>query len=339
MWIPDEATRLLPSTIARLTELVRKGGVLVASAPKHPATRLQGEQLAAFRQAVAELWHGDAGKGQVLDGVTIEEALRQLNLQADVRPTPVQWLHRQADGADWYMVCSPQENNFAGTVDFHASGRAELWNPMNGRVQPLNSVERDGYSSVNLSLERGECKYVVFRHDGRKQKVHSVQSTFIPQNSLKWTLTFPQGWGIDAPLTISQLQPWYELPLTDEGKAFSGTATYETVVTLDKRESKAQYILHLGKVEEIAVVKMNGEVVDTLWAAPYSADVTPYMKRGANHLTVEVTSTWRNRLVYDAGKPEAERKTWVLAGPAAGSQLKPYGLLGPVAVEKRKRCK
>lgn len=339
MWIPDEATRLLPSTIARLTELVRKGGVLVASAPKHPATRLQGGQLAAFRQAVAELWHGDAGKGKVLGGVTIEEALRQLNLQADVRPTPVQWLHRQADGADWYMVCSPQENSFAGTVDFHTTGRAELWNPMNGQVQPLNAVERDGYSSIYLSLERGECKYVVFRHDGRKQKVHSVQSTFIPQDSLKWTLTFPQGWGIDAPLTISQLQPWHELPLTDEGKAFSGTATYETVVTLDKRESKTQYILHLGKVEEIAVVKMNGEVVDTLWAAPYNADVTPYMKRGDNHLTVEVTSTWRNRLVHDAGKPEAERKTWVLAGPAAGSQLKPYGLLGPIAVEKRKRCK
>ena len=57
------------------------------------------------------------------------------------------------------------------------------------------------------------------------------------------------------------------------------------------------------------------------------------VKEGENKLTVEVTGTWYNRLAYDASKPEAERKTWTIAGPAAGSPLHDSGLLGPVSIK------
>lgn len=336
LWIPDAATRLLPSTVERLAQLVRKGGVLLADAPQHPATRLVGEELISFQSAVKDLWQGNVGEGRVLTGISLEEVLQKLAIQPDVKPTRAQWLHRKVDGADWYMVCAPQDASFEGTVEFHTTGRAELWNPMNGKVQPLRSVESDGYSGIEMSLERGECMYVVFQHDGKKQQVRETTSSVTTLDNLNWTLTFPQGWGVDEPLTISRLQPWCELPLTDEGKAFSGTVTYETTFQLDKRNRKAQYLLNLGNVEEIAVVKVNGTVADTLWAVPYKTDITPYIKKGNNRLTVEVTSTWRNRLAYDAAQPEQKRKTWVIAGPSAGSALRPYGLLGPIAIEERK---
>ena len=333
MWIPD---RLLPSTIKRLTQLVRKGGILVAQAPSHPATRLTGKALTDFRNAVENLWQGESGKGQVLSGMSLDDALQRLNILPDVKPTRAQWLHRRVEGADWYMVCAPQESDFQGVVEFHATGRAELWNPMNGHIEPLRSEEAEEYSGIRLRLERGECKYVVFRHDGKRQKVPESTSSLTNLDHLNWKLTFPQGWGVDALLSVSSLKPWCELPLTDEGKAFSGTVTYETAFHLDKFSSKAQYLLHLGEVEEIAVVRVNEAVVDTLWAIPYQTDITPYVRKGENHLTVEVTSTWHNRLVYDASCPESERKTWVLAGPPAGSELKRYGLMGPVAIEERR---
>ena len=336
MWIPDDGTRLLPSTIKRLTQLVRKGGILVAQAPSHPATRLTGKALADFRNAVENLWQGESGKGQVLSGMSLDDALQRLNILPDVKPTRAQWLHRRVEGADWYMVCAPQESDFQGVVEFHATGRAELWNPMNGHIEPLRSEEAEEYSGIRLRLERGECKYVVFRHDGKRQKVPESTSSLTNLDHLNWKLTFPQGWGVDALLSVSSLKPWCELPLTDEGKAFSGTVTYETAFHLDKFSSKAQYLLHLGEVEEIAVVRVNEAVVDTLWAIPYQTDITPYVRKGENHLTVEVTSTWHNRLVYDASCPESERKTWVLAGPPAGSELKRYGLMGPVAIEERR---
>jgi len=45
-----------------------------------------------------------------------------------------------------------------------------------------------------------------------------------------------------------------------------------------------------------------------------------------------VTSTWFNRLAYDAGLDEKARKTWTINGPSKGSPLLPAGLLGPVTV-------
>jgi hypothetical protein len=54
------------------------------------------------------------------------------------------------------------------------------------------------------------------------------------------------------------------------------------------------------------------------------------VKQGENTLKVKVTSTWFNRLAFDASLPETERKTWTISGPKAGAKLKEYGLLGPV---------
>ena len=83
----------------------------------------------------------------------------------------------------------------------------------------------------------------------------------------------------------------------------------------------------------IAVVKLNGKEVGTLWYPPYKVDISDYVQKGENTLTVEVTSTWYNRLVYDAGRPEAERKTWTIAGPGANAGYHYSGLMGDVFVK------
>lgn len=77
---------------------------------------------------------------------------------------------------------------------------------------------------------------------------------------------------------------------------------------------------------------MNGHVAARLWCAPYACDITPYLEEGENELEVEVTSTWYNRLVHDAGLPESERRTWTLSGPKADAPLHPSGLLGPATI-------
>ena len=77
---------------------------------------------------------------------------------------------------------------------------------------------------------------------------------------------------------------------------------------------------------------MNGKPAGTLWCTPYVVEVGDLLKEGENTLEVDVTSTWFNRLVYDAALPENERKTWVIAGPEKDASILPYGLLGPVEV-------
>ena len=90
--------------------------------------------------------------------------------------------------------------------------------------------------------------------------------------------------------------------------------------------------LDLGNVETVADVFVNGKKVRTLWAPPYRCAIGEFAKDGMNDLRVEVTTTWFNRLVYDAGLPEAARKTWTIAAPKKGTPLKPAGLLGPVVL-------
>jgi len=104
---------------------------------------------------------------------------------------------------------------------------------------------------------------------------------------------------------------------------------------MEDKLANAMYYLNLGRVEFIAKVSVNGKDAGTCWNSPYVLEVTEHLQQGENKLKVEVTSTWFNRLVYDAALPETDRKTWTIAGPEAGLPLKEYGLLGPVSIEMR----
>jgi hypothetical protein len=147
-----------------------------------------------------------------------------------------------------------------------------------------------------------------------------------------WQLAFPAGWGAPASLRLDKLSSWTELELAPEARAFSGTATYTTEFTLDPLAAGARVELDLGRVEVMAGVRLNDEPVGTVWTVPGRLDLTRRVKPGVNRLTVAVTSTWFNRLVYDAGLDEKARKTWTISGPAKGRAFLPAGLLGPVVL-------
>ena len=142
-----------------------------------------------------------------------------------------------------------------------------------------------------------------------------------------WTLSFPAGWGAPASLKLEKLVSWTDLPLGEEGRHFSGTATYTTTFT---GKAGARWTLDLGEVETVAEVFVNGQKARTLWTPPYRCEIGDLVKDGVNELRVDVTTTWFNRLAYDAGLPEKDRKTWTIAGPKKGTPPKPAGLLGPV---------
>lgn len=147
-----------------------------------------------------------------------------------------------------------------------------------------------------------------------------------------WKLEFPAGWGAPESMRVEKLASWTQLDLPPEAKAFSGTAAYSTDFTLPPLAPDARAALDLGRVEVIAAVRINGQLAGTLWSPPHRLDISRLVKPGVNHLSVDVTSTWYNRLAYDAGLEEKARKSWTIGGPAKGSPLVPAGLLGPVTV-------
>lgn len=337
IWIPENK-RMLPETLERLYSLLRKGATVVADAPHDIATLAGGKEAQVrFESAVASIWDksekgkiNKVGKGNLLCGISLEEALRLLAIDPDVKGD-VRWLHRSVKGADWYFVTPQKQSAFNGEVLFHSDGAAELWNPVTGEIKPLSVERRGGYSVVTLEMPKAGSCFVVFNHDKMQEEAVEVKFENNQPITGKWHLAFTEGWGAPSGLDIDKLQPWCELPICDEGKAFSGSVVYSNQFTIP--DDCRRVCLDLGKVNMIAEVHVNGNRVGVLWCAPYELDITDYISSGTNSLEVKVTSTWFNRLVFDAALPEAERKTWTISGPAADEQLKPYGLLGPVSLK------
>lgn len=341
MWIPDNK-RMRPETLEKIHELISEGALVVAEAPRSIATLIGGEEAQnRFDAAVEAIW-GDVrpceyariGKGIIDTDTDISKALLRHGIMPDVKGE-VRWLHRQVKGADWYFVTPLKQASFKGNVAFAVEGTAELWDPVTGETRPLKVEVRDGYSVVELDMPKAGSCFVVFDADAKVQPVED--SAYISENEIDgpWILDFPEGWGTPARTTLHDLVPWCELPFSDEGKAFSGKVCYTTSFSVAADQAGRPMVLDLGKVDMIAEVSVNGQRLRPLWCQPYALEIGDLVNEGDNKLEIEVVSTWYNRLVYDASVDEAQRKTWVISGPGAGSELRPAGLMGPVVLRVR----
>jgi hypothetical protein len=155
-----------------------------------------------------------------------------------------------------------------------------------------------------------------------------------------WKLRFAERMDHPVELTLHTLSSWAEQQ-DDAVKYYSGTATYSTDFSL--AATKHRLLLELGDVHDLVEVEVNGQHLGVLWKPPFTIDITRAARTGNNKLELAVTNTWRNRLIGDYGKPQGERKTfvmpllrlgkqWLPGGPGTGTVLSPAGLLGPVRV-------
>ncbi len=88
-------------------------------------------------------------------------------------------------------------------------------------------------------------------------------------------------------------------------KYFAGTAVYRKSIKMDASflASGKLILLDLGKMNDIASVKLNGKDMGVLWYPPYTLDVTGVIKPGENTLEISVTNNWANRLIGDEQEP------------------------------------
>lgn len=118
-----------------------------------------------------------------------------------------------------------------------------------------------------------------------------------------WLVMFPQESGAPPEITLPELISLHKH--SDDGvKYFSGTATYKAHFTLTRDLTSKSVYLDLGRVENIAEVRVNGRYIGTLWKAPYRIDITDALRTGENELEIAVTNVWVNRLIGDEQQPE-----------------------------------
>ena len=341
LWLPD-CRKMLPETMEKILAGLRGGAVAVMASLPHDVATLRGGagSRARFEKARAELAGGNVGSGRLYVGTSIGDVLKAEKVAPDFQGAGLAWNHRRADGTDWYFVApSAQGRGFAGVASFRAQAPAvEIWHPETGGSEPAEVVSAEGgRTGVSLRLAPHEACFVVFRRDaGKAARVRGGRAAASgPGRPIgPWRVRFPDGWGMPGEMPLAELRPWKALGGTPEARAFSGTAEYCAEFVLDEEAGGGAVTIDLGRVESLAEVEVNGRMMGALWSYPYAIDVTAAARKGVNSLKVRVTDTWFNRLVYDAGLPEGERRTWTIAGPRRDAPLRDSGLLGPVSLRK-----
>ena len=335
LWVP-ESKRMMPETMEKILDGVRKGAkAAFAALPESISTMRGGSAMQArFGKALAAM---QASKN-IYVGRPLEFVLAAEKIAKDLVAEDMVWNHRRSDDADWYFVSPARQNEgFVGDVGFRCAGEVEIWHPETGLSEKVHSASvKDGRTWVPLALAPHESRFVVFRRGG-KLETETPRTVVSAANDVTalagpWKVLFPEGWGMSSEMMIEALKPWKELGTTTEAKAFSGTADYLIDFTVDKVDANTIVLLDLGRVESLANVEVNGKDLGDVWSQPYRIPLTGAVKAGRNTLKVSVTDTWYNRLVFDAGQSEADRRTWTIAGPQKDSPLRDSGLIGPVRI-------
>jgi len=333
----------------------------------------------------AEAGQRTLGHGRVMTGMPIDDVLESLDIAPDFEG-PFDYIHRRAGETDVYFLAGsgeaectfrtgakepelwdPQTGRIRDAVWYRAGDDGRMVVPVrlaeNGSVfvvfrkpaerehvvsvdAPAQALEIEGRAEGGARLALWQNGRYDFETSRNGRAGIDVADLPDPRTLAgPWEVAFAPGWGAPESIVFDELIAWNEHS-DDAIKHFSGKATYRTKVTLRGAEAKGLVRLQLGKVGNIAEVRVNGTPRGVVWTAPWTADLTGAVRPGENHLEIDVTNLWVNRLIGDAGLPPEQRKTSTNVGMFRDSKglracrgfspespLEPSGLIGPVRLE------
>ena len=118
--------------------------------------------------------------------------------------------------------------------------------------------------------------------------------------SPNWDISFNPDMGGPKSFRLEKLISWSDI--VEKGiKYYSGSATYtRNFVIKDEVLSKGTEVYaSFEDIQETAHVFINGKDCGIVWTPPYKVLITPFLKAGANKITVQVINTWNNRIIGD----------------------------------------
>ncbi len=201
-------------------------------------------------------------------------------------------------------------------------------------------------NGINNSTVEAETatngRFVTTVHSSGKSKSYVSEVVGLPSPfvvSGNWQMELK---GSEFPLyqtTTDHLTSWSK---DEQTKSFSGTGTYSIDFTLPGEYlAKDQKIyLDLGKVGNIAGIKINGREAGIVWMRGQQPEVTQFLKTGINHLGIQVTNTLINRIAamkvptpvpdYLVSRYGSKDQSTEVPREFGFSPLPAAGLLGPV---------
>lgn len=175
-----------------------------------------------------------------------------------------------------------------------------FYNPMTGSTGKAKIKELGNDISVLLQLKQGQSVFLFANNEkeGLPDWEYTDQGKSRILISGNWRLDFLEGGPVlPQSTTINELKSWTSLPDT-MASYFSGLARYSIDFSFDALNKDNQYVIVFDKVKESVKIRLNGKEVSTLFAHPFEADITDFLKTGKNHLELEVANLPANRIRY-----------------------------------------
>ena len=262
-------------------------------------------------------------------------------LERDVLlPAGVAYTHRSGDDYDIYFIANQADSLRTFDASFRMAGRTpELWNAVTGAMtRPAQWKGAESRTEISLSLPANGSVFVVFPKASASSSGASfsseASSDLSPELTEKspvsisvkeWTVTFPS---VRKTVIRPVLFDWSKEE-DEKIRYYSGHAIYKGLFSW-KNDKEGRIILRLGRVANVATVRVNSISCGTAWTAPYEVDITDALRSGTNVLEVEVVNTWANALRgADLDKAPFEG-IWTNAKyRLPGEDLLPAGWLGP----------
>lgn len=326
------------ASLQRIAALVEAGATVIGTAPER-APGLQ-DDAAAFKALADRLWSGGpVGKGRVIASQDAEAALANVGVGPDFRITDgaadadYRFIHRKLADGDLYFVNNRTDK--AGRIEarFRVTGKQpELWRAIDGSAAPVYYRTEGGETVIQLDVGAEDAFFILFRTPASSPAATVAAKVTRPVATLAnpWTVRFQPGRGAPAQIAMPTLTPLESN--ADAGvRYFSGEATYSSRFTLRKgMRPGAPLWIDLGRIGDVAEVRVNGQFAGTTWFAPYRLDIGKLVKSGNNAVEVKVANLWVNRLIGDQ-QPGADKITFTAAPTyKPDAPLRPSGLIGPV---------
>lgn len=328
------------STLRRIAALVEGGATVIGMAPQRAPGMM--DDAAAFTALAAKLWSGGAqGKGRVIASTDVEAALAGAGIGPDFRiadgaaDADYRFVHRKLADGDLYFVNNRTDK--AGRIEarFRVTGKQpEIWRAIDGSAAPVAYRTEGGETVIPLDVGAEDAFFVLFRKPATSAALTLPAKTRRTLATLDrpWNVSFQPGRGAPAQVEMARLTP-LESSADIGVKYFSGIASYTSRFTLPKGvKPGAPLWIDLGKVGDLAEVRVNGQLAGTTWFAPYRIDIGKLAKKGDNQIEVKVANLWVNRLIGDQ-QPGAQKVTFTAAPTyMPNAPLRPSGLIGPVTL-------
>lgn len=333
---------MTPALLEKIASLVEQGAKIIGNPPaKSPSltdypncdnqVKALAEKLWGPLQAPEERKERKFGEGTIYWGGNLSnlaadvlypsyqntaELLAQMNIFEDFTSTnnSIRFGHRRTKDTDIYFLAN--RTDVFQTIDcsFRAEGTPELWIPTTGETRTITdySVE-NGNTIIPMEFFPYESFFITFsKNTNYRTTAKSNSGNFEKFTSLKtlegpWQVAFDPKFGGPENIQFDTLQDWTTHE-TRGVKYYSGIATYKKTFQFDEVNG-GKYFIDLGKVNDIARVRLNGKDLGVIWCAPWRIDISSALKKGANELEIEVANRWINRLLGDKQAPDANVRT------------------------------